>query len=422
MKNFKLNDKILNLAANVEKSLQKTFEQIDRTYEKNENRVLNSFLECKVSTSHFYESTGYGYDDVGKNKLDELFSKIFICEDALVRSGFVSGTHAIAVALFAVLKPQDILLSITGTPYPTIRKTIGIVKSKDANSLSDYGIKYEEINIFEKDEIDLNLLEKKIQKNVKVIYIQRSKGYCVRHSISIEQIKKVADFVHAINKEIVVFVDNCYGEFVEEKEPTQVGADLMCGSLIKNPGGGVAKTGGYIAGKKNLIELCAQRFTAPGLGKEIGSNLSQNKDLFFGIFIAPFFVANALKTSAFARAIFEKMGFNVFPKAFEKTSDIVCVLRLNSKQKLESFCEGIQNNSPINSFFKPIPSRMPGYSKKIIMASGGFVSGASLELSADAEITPPYNVFLQGGLTYNSAKTAILKTIQKMENEKLLIV
>lgn len=418
MNNFKVNKKILELAKKAETSLKKSFEYVEKIQKNNENKVLKAFLSCKVSSSHFLESTGYGYDDTGREKLDQLFAKIFKAQDAFVRFSFVSGTHTIATALFAVLQKNDTMLLVTGTPYPTIRRTIGIEKNK--NSLLSLGVKYEEIDIFKQKELNLNLLKKNIKKNVKLIYIQRSKGYCAKNSVTIDEIEKIAKLAHKINPKIVVFVDNCYGEFVETKEPTEVGADLIAGSLIKNPGGAVAKSGGYIAGKKNLISLCAEKFTAPGLGKEIGCSLNQNKDLFFGIFVAPLFVGNALKVSLFLRKIFEIIGFEVIPKPFEKTSDIVSVIKLNSKKALLSFCEGIQNNSPVNSFFTPTASKMPGYEKKVIMACGGFISGASLEISADAELKPPYNVFFQGGICYNSSKTAILNTLEKMLNEKII--
>lgn len=310
------------------------------------------------------------------------------------------------------------MLSVTKTPYPTIRKTIGIEKNE--NSLISLGVKYKEIDIFKENNLNLTLLKENLKENVKLIYIQRSKGYSAKNSVTISEIEKIAELAHKINPKTIVFVDNCYGEFVETKEPTEVGADLIAGSLIKNPGGAVAKSGGYIAGKKSLISLCAEKFTAPGLGKEIGSSLNQNKDLFFGIFVAPLFVGNALKVSFFLRKIFQTIGFEVLPKPFEKTSDIVSVIKLNSKKALLSFCEGIQQNSPINSFFKPTAAKMPGYKEKVVMAAGGFISGASLEISADAELKPPYNVFFQGGICYNSAKTAILNTIKKMVDEKII--
>lgn len=420
MEFFKINEKILSLANEVEENLKENFNNINLIAQHNENKVLKAFLSCKVASAHFTQSTGYAYDDFGREKLDELYSKIFESEDALVRHNFVSGTHVISTVLFAVLKPKEKMLSVTSTPYPTIRKTIGIKKSPLKNSLIDLGVEYDEINILEKNKLNLEKLKIKLKEKIKLIYIQRSKGYSVRNAVNMPQINLIAKTVHSISPETIVFVDNCYGEFVEKQEPIEMGADLAAGSLIKNPGGGIAKTGGYVVGKKNLIALVSEKLTAPGLGKEIGSSLNQNKDMFFGIFISPFFVSNALKVSVFVRGLFKKLGFNVFPNLNEPVSDIVSVLQLNSKEMLTSFCEALQNNSPINSFLTPIPSEMPGYENEIIMASGGFVNGASLELSCDAQLKPPYNAFLQGGLTYNTAKTTILKAIEKLIDENLI--
>lgn len=419
MENFKINRKLLALSKEIEKSLEHKFEEIEEIAKYNENKVLKSFIDCKISSANFVETSGYGYYDSGRENLDRLYSKIFGSKDAFVRFSFVSGTHTISVALFSLLKKGDKMLSITGTPYETISETIGIKKNE--NSLQSNGVIYKEIDIFKQNKIDLNLLLKELKnEKFKIIYIQRSKGYSFRKSIDISEIEKIAKLVHKIDKSTIIFVDNCYGEFVEKKEPNEVGANIVCGSLIKNPGGAIAKSGGYIAGDKKLIELCAQRFTAPGLGREIGCNLNQNKDIFLGIYLAPMFVCNALKSSIFTRAIFESLNFKIFPQVFEKTSDIVSILQLNSKERLESFCEGIQQNSPIDSFFKPIPTKMPGYENEVIMACGSFVSGASLELSADAEIKPPFNIFIQGGISYNNSKFTILKTIEKMGKENLL--
>ena len=412
---------LLKISKEAEEEIYYIFKKIDNILEYNESKVLKAFLDCKISSSHFIETTGYAYDDIGRDALDRLYSKIFKSQSALVRHNFVSGTHTIATALFATLRPNDVILSVTSTPYPTIRKTIGIEKTTKKNSLIDYGIKYKEIDILKENDINTNLLIENLKKEkIKMVYIQRSKGYSIRNSVSIKNIEKICEISHTINKETIVFVDNCYGEFVEKKEPTEVGANLICGSLIKNPGGAVAKTGGYIAGDKNLIDLSAERLLAPGLSQEMGCNLNQNKDMFFGIFISPLFVSNALKTSVFARNIFKKLGFKVLPDPLQETSDIVSILKLNSKKALISFCEGIQKHSPIDSFLTPSPCQTPGYENEIIMADGSFINGASLELSADAEIKPPYNVFLQGGLTYNTSKIAILKTIEKMREEKII--
>ena len=416
MEIFKIDEKLLKLSKKIEKELKEKFIEIDEIECHNENKVLKAFLDCKVAATDFVETTGYGYYDSGREKLDMLYSKIFKSEDSLVRCGFVSGTHTIATALFSLLKKGETMMSITGTPYPTIRKTIGI--EEDEMSLKNFGIQYEEIDIFKDNKLNLDLLKKNIEKrNIKMIYIQRSKGYRVRKSVEIDEIEKISKIVHKKNKESIVFIDNCYGEFVEKKEPIEVGADIICGSLIKNPGGAIAKSGGYITGRKKLIDLCSKRFTAPGLLKEIGTNFNQNKDMFLGIFLAPLFVSNALKSGLFARAIFKKLGFSVFPDIEEKTSDIVSVIKLNSKENLELFCKEIQKNSPIDSFITPTPAKMPGYKNDVIMACGSFIAGASLELSADAEIKPPYNIFLQGGISYNNAKIAILKAIEKLQHK-----
>lgn len=418
---FKIHKKLEFICENIQTSLKDKFKYVEQIGEHNEKKVLKAFINCKVFTAHLSGSTGYGYDDIGKKKLDELYAKIFGSEDALVRSNFVSGTHAISIGLFSILKNKDTMLCITGTPYPTILKTIGIIRTKYKNSLMDFGVKYKQIDIFKEKKLNLKLLSKYIKKyNVKLVYIQRSKGYSVRKAVSCDEIEKISKVCHSIREDIVLFVDNCYCEFVEKKEPTQVGADILCGSLIKNPGGGIANVGGYIVGRKILIELCAQRLAAPGLFKDIGCNLDQNRNMFLGIFLAPMMVCNAVKTSIFARSVFSRIGFKVFPDLNSKNCDIVSVIELKTEKALTAFCTGIQNNSPIDSIYTPTPAKMPGYPEKIIMAAGTFVNGASLELSADGCFCKPYNVFLQGGLSYSAAKTTILCTIKYMQKQKIL--
>ena len=426
MKNFEyldINAKLLNLSEVIESEIKYKFDNINEIMAFNEIKVLKAFIDSKISATHFIESTGYGYGDLGREKIDSLYSKVFEAQDSIVRANFMSGTHTISVALFGLLRPKHVMLNVTGTPYPTIHSTIGLKTSNKKNSLIDYGIIYREIDILNNissDEVNLDVLKNNLDKNVRMVYIQRSKGYGTRPSLSIDAIEKISSFVHSINKNTIVLVDNCYGEFVQEKEPTSVGADVICGSLIKNPGGAIAKCGGYIAGKKELVELCADRLSAPGLGRDVGCNMNQNRDILLGLYIAPSFVGNALKTSLFLRHLFNKIGFKVMPALDERISDIVSVLQLNSKKALISFCEGIQQYSPIDSFVSPVPSAMPGYGNSVIMAAGTFVSGASLELTSDAQVCPPYNVFVQGGLCYHASKYCILKTVEKMINENLI--
>lgn len=419
---FKVDEKLKQLAAESESECYNIFKKIEQTELYNESKTLKAFIDNKVSSSHFIETTGYGYGDSGKEIIDNVFKQIFNAEDALVRCSFVSGTHAISVALFALLKPADTILSITGTPYDTVQQIIGINKLSKNNdqNLKTYGINYDQIELTKDDDFDFYEIKLKLKEKVKLIYIQRSKGYCTRRSVTIDKIEKLVKFVKKLSPKTVILVDNCYGEFVEKKEPTEVGADLICGSLIKNPGGAIASSGGYIAGTKKLIENCANTLTAPGLGKEVGCNFNQNRNILMGIFVAAHVVANALKVSAFTRAIFKKIGLDVFPKPNEKTSDIVSVIKLKNEKTLLSFCHGIQNNSPIDSFLTPQAWSMPGYEHKIVMASGSFTNGSSIEISADAPLKPPFNAFLQGGLTYNTGKICILNTIQKLVNEKLI--
>lgn len=411
---FKINQDIEKLAKKVEANLADDFNKIDEISLYNESKVLRAFLDNRVSEIHFNGTTGYGYNDLGRDVLDRIYAQVFGAEDAIVRHNFVSGTHALSVALFGVLRPGDRLVSVAGKPYDTIQKVIGIEQSADNGSLIDYGVKYSEIDLLKNGNVDFDHIRNADWKKVRVAYIQRSRGYSSRAPLRIEQIKEICDIIHDKNKETVIFVDNCYGEFVCKKEPTNVGADLMAGSLIKNPGGGIANTGGYIAGRKDLIELCSYRLTAPGIGREVGCTLGQNKNMYMGLFLAPSVVSNALKISAFSRALFKELGYIVFPEKGEEMSDIISVLQLNSEEALIAFCEGIQSGSPVDSFVVPEAWDMPGYKEKVIMAAGTFTSGASIEISADAPIKEPYNAYLQGGLTYNSGKVCVLLALQRM--------
>lgn len=362
-------------------------------------------------------TTGYGYNDRGREKLDELFSHIFETEDAIVRQGFASGTHTLSTALFAVLRPGDKVLSVTGTPYDTM---LEVIKGNGSNigSLNDFGVEFEYFNHDFNSESYFEKLQEKIKSNFKAIYIQRSRGYSLRNSLSSKEIGQIISFVKNINPNIISIVDNCYGEFVESEEPSCYGADLVIGSLIKNPGGGIALSGGYIAGKRDLIEYCCHRFTAPGVGREIGANLVGNRDIFMGIYNAPKVVSEALKTAVFASAIFEILGYEVYPKYSDERHDIVQSIVLNDPKSLVSFCKGIQNGSPIDSFVSPEPWDMPGYDNQVVMAAGNFVSGSSIELSADGPLREPYAVWLQGGTCFYTAKIGVMKAVQFILNQR----
>ena len=393
---------------------EKKFKEIEKIKEYNQQKVLKSFIECEISESHFNGTTGYGYNDRGREKLEELFSNIFKTEDALVRHNFVSGTHTLTTALFGILRPGDSFLSVTGKPYDTLEDVIGS-PDKNQGSLYNFGINFEYID-FEKDkEKYFNSIKTKLsEKNFKMVYIQRSRGYSLRDSLSASQIKDIVLLVKNINPKIIVMVDNCYGEFVEKQEPSEVGADLIAGSLIKNPGGAISPTGGYIAGRKDLIDLCSYRLTAPGIGKEVGATLGTNRELFMGIFNAPNVVAESLKTAVFASALFEILGYEVYPKFNENRCDIVQSIVLKNPQNLINFCKGIQEDSPIDSFVSPEPWEMPGYESKVIMAAGTFISGSSIELSADGPLREPYTVWLQGGTNFYASKIGIMKAAQRI--------
>ncbi|MDE5600070.1 MAG: methionine gamma-lyase family protein [Oscillospiraceae bacterium] len=417
---FKIDDRLEEIGRTVEASLSHKFSEIDSIAFYNESKVLRAFIDNKISDTHFAGSTGYGYGDKGRDALDSLYAQIFGAEDALVRHNFVSGTHALSIALFGILRPGDRLLSLTGKPYDTMKQVIGIDDdNKNSGSLKDYGINYQQLDLIDDKIVDFDGI-KHVIKGAKVAYIQRSRGYSIRQSLTIDEIEKITKIVHKLSPKTIVVIDNCYGEFVCKNEPTDVGADLIVGSLIKNPGGGIAQTGGYIAGRKDLVELCSYRLTAPGIGKEVGCSLEQNKNMYMGIFFAPSVTANALKVSAYSRALFQKFGFVALPKDNEKISDIVSVLQLGSKEALIAFCQGIQSGSPIDSFVTPEPWDMPGYDSQVIMAAGAFTNGSSIEISADAPLKPPYNVYLQGGLTYNSGKISVLLAAQSLIDRGLL--
>ena len=416
---FKIDSKIQNAAAEVMKKITPRLQEIDEITEYNQQKMMAAFHEAGVSESHFVSSTGYGYGDRGRDALDMVYAKALGAEDALVRHNFVSGTHALTVALFGVLRPGDTMLSVTGIPYDTLRGVIGM--TGDANgSLKEFGIHYKEVQLKADGTPDYQAIEQAIEPNQKMVYIQRSRGYSLRPSLLIEDIEKIAAIAKKKAPNCIVMVDNCYGEFVEELEPTQVGADLIVGSLIKNPGGGIARTGGYIAGRRDLIEQCAYRLTTPGQGKEIGCTLGELRNMFLGLFLAPNVVCNAVKTAIFAAALFECLGYRVNPSCREPRTDIIQSIELGNEKGMVAFCKGVQRGAPVDSFVVPEPWDMPGYESKVIMAAGAFHLGASIELSADGPIREPYAVWLQGGLTYFTGKTGILLAAQTMLEDGVL--
>lgn len=413
---FDIDNKIWLTSQEAIKLCKESFDKISDITEYNQQKILKAFIDSKVSESHFAGSTGYGYGDRGREVLDCIYAKAFETEDALVRHNLLSGTHAISTALFGVLRPGDKILSITGLPYDTMIDVIGINKPS-SGSLKEFGIEFEYINFSENNEPNYIAINSRLSNKAnfyKVIYIQRSRGYTLRKSISSSVMKKSIDMVKKLSPKSIILVDNCYGEFVEKNEPTKFGADLIVGSLIKNPGGGIAPCGGYIAGRKDLVEQCAYRLTAPGIGKEIGATLGLGRELFMGAFNAPHVVGEALKTSIFASALFELLGYEVSPRYCDARADIVQSIRLGSSKALLAFCRGIQMGSPIDSMVSPEPWDMPGYDSQVIMAAGTFTLGSSIELSADAPLKEPYNVWLQGGINFHSAKIGILKAADNL--------
>ena len=399
-----ISDEIRSLAASVERDCAADFARIDATAAANTEKVMEAFRAERVSDSFFAGTTGYGYNDRGREALDAVYARVFGAPSALVRIGFANGTHAIAAALYACVGPGDTLLSITGAPYDTLRGVIG----PDRGSLEWYGVKYEETSISDDGEPDLEGIAEKVPR-AKAVFIQRSRGYTSRRAYTTEEIARLIAAVRAVNPDAAVIVDNCYGEFVCETEPTQVGADLIAGSLIKNPGGGLAPTGGYVVGREDLVEAAAERLTVPGIGGEVGATLGQSRLLFQGLFTAPHVVAQAMKTAVFAAGVFSGLGFDVSPRPGEARGDIIQTLRFGDPEKLKKFCLGVQQGAPVDSFVTPEPWPMPGYDCDVIMAAGAFVQGASIELSADAPMREPYIAYLQGGLTYESGKLGIMR-------------
>ena len=404
------------LSEEVEKELEPQFKELDKLCEKNSKKVLDAFQECDLQEAHMNSSTGYGIDEPGRNKIEEIYAKVFKAEDALVRTQLISGTHALTVTLFGLLRPGDTMLSISGEPYDTLQTVIGISSENSNSSLKSFGIKYEQIDLVN-NEFDVEKIKNRLaKKDVKLVEIQKSRGYSTRESINIEKIEKIIKEIRKVNDEVIIMVDNCYGEFVEEKEPIEAGADIAVGSLMKNLGAGIATSGAYIVGRKDLVELCAERLTSPGIGKEIGPSLNQNSLLLKGLFFAPSVVRSSVKTAIFASKMLEKLGYNVEPKSDAKRADIVQTLILGTEEKLIKFCQGIQKGSQIDSNVLPYPGDMGGYEDKVIMAAGTFTQGSTIELSCDGPIREPYIAYMQGGLTYEYGKLGILKAIEFMEN------
>ena len=413
---YEIDDETFELAEEVMKDIEPQFENLKKIREFNQYKVLKAMQEAHLSDNHFNWTTGYGYNDIGREKVEEIFANVFKTEDALVRPIIVNGTHALSLCVQGIVRPGDEILSVTGAPYDTLQGVIGIREEKGC--LKEFGVTYDQVDFLEDGNIDLEGIKNKINDRTKLVMIQRSKGYAWRKSLTIEDIKEAVDTVKSINKNIIVMVDNCYGEFLDTKEPTEVGVDIMAGSLIKNPGGGLALTGGYIVGKKELVEMISYRLTTPGIGKECGLTFGTTRTVLQGFFMAPYVTSQAVMGAIFCARAFEKLGYEVLPKYNDVRSDIIQVVRLNNAEEVISFCQGIQAAAPVDSYVRPEPWAMPGYDSEVIMAAGAFIQGSSIELSADAPIRPPYNVYFQGGLTFDHSKMGTLKAIQSMKKAK----
>lgn len=418
-KELHIDQKVIDYSTAIETSLKERFQQIDTVAEYNQMKVIKAMQENKLSDIHFAATTGYGYNDMGRDTLESVYASVFHAESALVRPQLISGTHALTVALAGNLRPGDEILSPVGKPYDTLEGVIGIVKTP--GSLSEYGITYSQVDLLEDGSYDYDGIRAAINERTKLVTIQRSKGYDTRPTLSVARIGELIAFVKSIKPEVICMVDNCYGEFVETLEPTDVGADLCVGSLIKNPGGGLAPIGGYIVGKEEYVDNASYRLTAPGLGKEVGATLGITQQLFQGLFLAPQVVSGALKGAIFMANVYEALGFHVFPNGSESRHDIIQAITLGSKDGVIAFCEGIQAAAPVDSYVVPEPWAMPGYTCDVIMAAGAFVQGSSIELSADAPIKPPYVVYFQGGLTWYHAKLGVLMAMQKMYEKHLIL-
>ncbi|MBR4286812.1 MAG: methionine gamma-lyase family protein [Clostridia bacterium] len=410
---FNVSNELQALSEKAMLKCEARFQEIDKITEYNQQRVLKAFINNGVSDSHFNASTGYGYGDRGREVLDELTAEIFGAEDAIIRHSFASGTHTLCVMLFGVLRPGDKVLCATGTPYDTIHSVIGLT-GEGMGSLKDFGVSFDIVDLLEDGTVDYESVENELSKtDYKAVYVQRSRGYSLRPTLTSVEIKKIVDIVKA-NSKAIVMLDNCYGEFTEYEDPSSLGVDLFAGSLIKNPGGGIAKCGGYIAGKKDLVELCSYRMTTPGVGREVGATLGNNRDIFMGLFNAPHVTGEALKVAVFTAALFEEMGYEVSPSTNEKRADIIQSIKLGNREKLVAFCQGLQSGSVVDSYVVPEPWAMPGYDSDVIMAAGAFTNGSSIELSADAPLREPFAVWLQGGLNFHSGKIGVLLGAQRV--------
>lgn len=410
--NLGISKKVLDFGKKIEDSLKDRFQEIDENAEYNQMKVIKAMQDNRVSDIHFAATTGYGYNDLGRDTLEDVYASVFHTESALVRPNLISGTHALSIALSGNLRPGDELLSPAGKPYDTLEEVIGIRES--TGSLKEYGVIYRQVDLLPNGTFDYESIKKAINERTKLITIQRSKGYDTRPTFSVSQIGELIAFVKEIKPDVICMVDNCYGEFVERMEPSDVGADMIVGSLIKNPGGGLAPIGGYIAGKTECIDKASYRLTAPGLGKEVGASLGLNQAFYQGLFLSPTVVAGALKGAVFAANVYEKLGFQVVPNGSESRHDIIQAVTFGNPEGVIAFCQGIQAAAPVDSFVSPEPWDMPGYDAPVIMAAGAFVQGSSIELSADGPIKPPYAVYFQGGLTWYHAKLGILMSLQKL--------
>jgi cystathionine beta-lyase family protein involved in aluminum resistance len=415
---FGIDESIIRLTKSVEHEIRDIVSDIESVREINQYKVIAAMQEHRLSDSHFGGTTGYGYNDRGREVLESVYAYVFGAEDALVRHHIVSGTQAIAICLYGNLRPGDELLSITGKPYDTLEEVIGI-RGDGAGSLKDFGIVYRQIDLLDDGGIDTDNISTVMGPRTKMVLIQRSRGYDWRPSISIGDIRKAVEAVKRVNRNAIVMVDNCYGEFTETEEPTQAGADLVAGSLIKNPGGGLVPAGGYVAGKRELVQNAAFRLTTPGLGREVGATLGNNRLMFQGLFMAPHAVAESLRGAAFAAALMRKLGFETSPGPADKRSDIIQAIRFNDPDSMIAFCQGIQKGSPVDSFVTPEPWDMPGYDSKVIMAAGAFIQGSSIELSADAPLKPPYIAYMQGGLVYEHVKLGVMTALKYMKERNL---
>ncbi|MBE6806434.1 MAG: hypothetical protein E7527_00250 [Ruminococcaceae bacterium] len=418
---FDVDPRLTEVSERAEAAAKEAFQRIEEITEYNQQKVLSAYIRHQVSETHFVPTTGYGYGDRGRDALDEILADIMGAEDALIRHSIVSGTHAITIALFGILRPGDTLLAVTGAPYDTLEKVIGHTQPC-AGSLAEYGVKYSQVELNEQELPDLPAIQAALKADpaVKMVHIQRSRGYNTRPSLSIEWIEKIIKAVREIREDVVVFVDNCYGEFVEKREPNQVGADLIAGSLIKNPGGGIAENGGYLCGTKECIEQCSYRMTTPGLGREVGASLGHNRSLYMGLFQAPHVVGEALKTAVYAASLFSELGYGVSPSVNEPRADIIQTVMLENADNLVAFCQGMQKGAPVDAYVVPEPWDMPGYTSPVIMAAGAFTMGASIELSADAPLREPFAAYMQGGLNYHSGKIGVLLAAQSMLDKGFL--